>query len=142
MGDKLIMNKKERERKVIMSGYGEGRYTLIEAAERMLVSYRQAKRIWSRYNKNNDIGLVHKSRGRSSTRALDAGFKKTVLELYQEKYNGFGATFAVEKRLCRTLGDNVERPCPTKALAKCDMLIAGLGHLPRLKFAALSKVSA
>ena len=45
-------------------------------------------------------------------------------------------------RLCRTLGDNVERPCPTKALAKCDMLIAGLGHLPRLKFAALSKVSA
>ena len=97
MGDKLIMNKKERERKVILSGYGEGRYTLIEAAERMLVSYRQAKRIWSRYNKNNDIGLVHKSRGRSSTRALDAGFKKTVLELYQEKYNGFGATFAVEK---------------------------------------------
>ena len=48
----------------------------------------------------------------------------------------------LELRLCRTLGDNVERPCPTKALAKCDMLIAGLGHLPRLKFAALSKVSA
>ena len=45
-------------------------------------------------------------------------------------------------RLCRALGDNVEHPCSTKALAKRDMLIAGLGHLPRLKFAALSKVSA
>jgi hypothetical protein len=97
MGDKLIMNKKERERKVILSGYEEGRYTLIEAAERMLVSYRQAKRIWSRYHKDNDIGLIHKRRGQPSARALDAGFKKTVLELYQEKYNGFGATFAVEK---------------------------------------------
>ena len=49
---------------------------------------------------------------------------------------------ALGYRLCRALGDNVEHPCSTKALAKRDMLIAGLGHLPRLKFAALSKVSA
>lgn len=46
MGDKLIMRKKERERKVILSCYEEGRYTLVEAAERIGVSYRQAKRIW------------------------------------------------------------------------------------------------
>ncbi len=31
MGDNLIMRKKERERKVILSGYEEGRYTLLEA---------------------------------------------------------------------------------------------------------------
>ena len=49
---------------------------------------------------------------------------------------------SMSNRLCRALGDNVEHPCSTKALAKRDMLIAGLGHLPRLKFAALSKVSA
>ena len=56
----------------------------------------------------------------------------------------YGVTIpqGVNKRLCRALGDNVEHPCSTKALAKRDMLIAGLGHLPRLKFAALSKVSA
>ena len=52
------------------------------------------------------------------------------------------ATITKAERLCRALGDNVEHPCSTKALAKRDMLIAGLGHLPRLKFAALSKVSA
>lgn len=97
MGDKLIMRKKERERKVILFGYEEGRYTLVEAAERMEVSYRQAKRIWCRYRKENDAGLVHKSRGKPSKNAIDEKTKKIILNLYQEKYNGFGATFAVEK---------------------------------------------
>ena len=97
MGDRLIMRKKERERKVILSGYKEGRYTLVEAAERMGVSYRQAKRIWYRYHKENDAGLIHKSRGKPSTRAFDQNVKKIILKLYQEKYNDFGATFAAEK---------------------------------------------
>jgi len=97
MGDRLIMRKKERERKVILSGYKDGRYTLVEAAERMVVSYRQAKRIWKRYQKEDDIGLVHKSRGKPSARSFDQKTKKIILQLYQEKYNDFGATFAVEK---------------------------------------------
>ena len=49
MGDKLIMNKKEGEGKVILTGYAEARYTLTEAAERTVTTYRQAKRIWQRY---------------------------------------------------------------------------------------------
>lgn len=97
MGDKLIMRKKERERKVILSGYEEGRYTLLEAAERMPNSYRQAKRMWRRYKIEGDAGLVHKARGNSSNRSFSSEFKTTVLNLYKEKYNGFGATFAVEK---------------------------------------------
>ena len=97
MGDKLIMLKKERERKVILSGYEEGRYTLVEASERMQVSYRQAKSIWQRYRLEDDIGLIHRSRGKPSTRAINDEIKKIILKLYQEKYNGFGATFAVEK---------------------------------------------
>ena len=63
----------------------------------MEVSYRQAKRIWRRYQKKDDVGLIHKSRGKPSTRAIDEKTKKVILKLYQEKYNGFGATFAVEK---------------------------------------------
>ena len=97
MGDRLIMRKKERERKVILSGYKDGRYTLVEAAERMVVSYRQAKRIWRRYKEEDDIGLVHKNRGKPSARSFDQKNKKIILQLYQEKYNDFGATFAVEK---------------------------------------------
>lgn len=97
MGDKLIMRKKERERKVILSGYEEGRYTLLEAAERMANSYRQTKRIWRRYKTEGDSGLIHKARSNHSNRSFSLEFKKTVLNLYKEKYNGFGATFAVEK---------------------------------------------
>ena len=40
------------------------RYTLVEAAERMRVSYRQAKRIWYRYHKENNAGLIHKAKAK------------------------------------------------------------------------------
>ena len=63
----------------------------------MVVSYRQAKRIWRRYKEEDDIGLVHKNRGKPSARSFDQKNKKIILQLYQEKYNDFGATFAVEK---------------------------------------------
>ena len=76
MEDKLIMRKKERERKVILFGYEEDRDILVEAAERMEVSYRQAKRIWCCYRKKNDAGMIHKSRSKPSTRAIDEKTKK------------------------------------------------------------------
>lgn len=44
---------------MILSGNEEGRYTLVEAAERMGVSYRQAKGIWYRYHKEYvDINIL------------------------------------------------------------------------------------
>ena len=97
MGDKLIMSKKERERKVVLTAYAERRYTLTEAAERMATSYRQAKRIWRLYKLEGDAGLIHKARGNSSKQAFNREIKIAVLKLYQEKYNDFGATFAAEK---------------------------------------------
>ncbi len=63
----------------------------------MATSYRQAKRIWRRYKLEGDAGLIHKARGNSSKRAFNREIKIAVLKLYQEKYNGFGATFTVEK---------------------------------------------
>jgi transposase len=97
MGDMLIMNRKDRERKVIMNSYKEGRYSLVEASERMGVSYRQGKRIWRRYQKEGDVGLLHRSRGKKSKRAINPKIKKSVLKIYQEKYDGFGPTLAAEK---------------------------------------------
>ncbi len=60
-------------------------------------SYRQTKRMWRRYKMEGDAGLVHKARGNHSNRSFGLEFKTTVLNLYKEKYNGFGATFAIEK---------------------------------------------
>ena len=63
----------------------------------MATSYRQAKRIWRLYKLEGDAGLIHKARGNSSKQAFNREIKTAALKLYQEKYNGFGATFTVEK---------------------------------------------
>ncbi len=68
---------------MILSGHEEGRNTLVEAAERMGVSYRQTKGIWYRYHKENDAGLIDKSRGKPSTRAFDQNVKKIILKLHE-----------------------------------------------------------
>jgi transposase len=99
MEDRLIMSKKELERKTILEGYICGKLTLNEAAKRMRVSYRQAKRIWRKYKSERDAGLCHKSRGKRPPNTLDESFKKGILDLYQKKYMEFGPTYATEKLL-------------------------------------------
>ena len=44
-------------------------------------------------------GLVHRSRGKASSRAYPPEMKKTVLALYEQKYWDFGPTLASEKLL-------------------------------------------
>ena len=56
MGDMLIMSGKERRRKVLLEGVKSGHLTLKEAAKRIKVSYRQSKRIWKRYQEEEDGG--------------------------------------------------------------------------------------
>jgi len=99
MGDYLIMSAKERKRKMILEEIRNGMLTLVDAAPRMEISYRQAKRVLRRYRSYGDIGLVHKSRGRRSSHAYPKVFKDKVLNIYQEKYQDFGPTFAAEKLL-------------------------------------------
>jgi transposase len=103
MGDRLIMSKKERQRKALLEGVKQGHMTLKEAAKRLKISYRQSKRIWKRYQEEEDTGLVHRSRGRRSSHAYPEDFKTTVISTYQKRYAGFGCRFAVEK-LCEYEG--------------------------------------
>jgi transposase len=93
----LVMNKKERERLVVMARVRGKGLTIKEASEVLLISYRQTKRIYSRYRKDGAKGLIHKSRGRRSNRAIEAGMKEEILESYRVRYNGFGAVFSAEK---------------------------------------------
>jgi hypothetical protein len=97
MGDKLIMSKKERQRKALLEGVKQGHLTLKEAAKRLKTSYRQSKRIWKRYRAEEDAGLVHRSRGRRSSHAYPEEFKERVITTYQNRYAGYGCRFAAEK---------------------------------------------
>lgn len=96
MGDHLIMSQKERDYKAILEGVLAGHITLKDAALKMGVSYRHAKRLKRRYVASGDAGLVHKSRGRTSARAKSAEFKARVLSRYQEIYYECGPTHASE----------------------------------------------
>ncbi len=99
MGDRLIMNKKELQRKSIFDLVKLGQLTQLAASKRLYLSYRQTKRAYQRYLKDGDIGLIHRSRGKTSPRALSLEMKKSALALYEEKYWDFGPTLASVARL-------------------------------------------
>jgi transposase len=95
----LVMSRKERERAKLFERVKKGELKLVEVSEVSGLSYRQCKRIYKRYSKEGDEGLVHLSRGQASNRGYGAEIKKQVLDLYQKNYPDFGPTLAAEK-LC------------------------------------------
>ena len=105
---RLTMNGKERGRKVVLESVRRGESTLLEAAQTMGVSYRQAKRIWARYVREGDAGLVHRGRGRASPRAHPQAFRTAVLAAYEGQLLDLGPTLAAEKLAERGLQVNHE----------------------------------
>jgi transposase len=96
-GGSLAMSQKERSRLVVMSRVREKTMTIREASEMMGISYRQGRRIYKRYVKEGDKGLIHRNRGRPSNRRKASEVKEIVLALYREQYWDFGPTLAAEK---------------------------------------------
>src|SRR2546421_12840683 len=75
--------------------------SVVDAARRRRVSYRQGNRLWKRYREERAAGLKHRSAGRPSNRAYEPQFRRKVLGLVREKYGGavgerFGPTLAAE----------------------------------------------
>ncbi len=74
---------------------------VVDAASLVGVSYRQAKRLWKRYQEEGARGLKHRSVGRASARAKPLRFRRRVMKLVREKYGAgegerFGPTLAAE----------------------------------------------
>lgn len=95
------MSEREMRRMAVLAQVKNGSWTVVEAAERMEVSYRQAKRLWKRYRKQGAAGLVHGSVGRRSNRAKPKKVRLKVVRLIRQKYSGevgqrFGPTLAAE----------------------------------------------
>jgi transposase len=93
----LLMSQKERKRLVVLEQVARGQMSLVQAAQVMRVCYRQARRIWRRYQEGGDGGLVHRGRGRAGNRRKAAKTKERVLERYAQRYPDFGPTLAAEK---------------------------------------------
>jgi hypothetical protein len=92
----ISMNRKERKRLEAFGRVKSGELTLVAASELLGLSYRQAKRAWSRYQSEGDAGLAHRLRGRVSNRQSLGGRKQRVVALFREQYADYGPTLAAE----------------------------------------------
>ena len=95
------MSNREVRRAEVLSRVADKDLGVRHAAEMLEVSYRQAKRLWKRYQQEGAKGLVHRSAGQSSNRKKPERLKQKVLRLVREKYGGdeekrFGPTLAAE----------------------------------------------
>jgi hypothetical protein len=106
----ISMSGRERRRLEVFSRVKAGEFSLAKAAGFLGLSGRQAKRIWARYRDDGDAGLVHRLRGRASNRQGQPFRKEQALELYREKYVGYGPTLAAE---CMAREDSFVAPVST-----------------------------
>ena len=82
-------------------------WTLVKAAKRMDLSYRQAKLLWKRYRSKGAVGLVNGSAGRAFNRAQPKKMRTKVVRLIRQKYSGevgarFGPTLSAEHSPAKT----------------------------------------
>jgi hypothetical protein len=91
------MSSKERVRLEAMSRVKRRELTVVEAAELMAVSLRQARRLWKRFKARGDGGRMHLLRGRVSNHRLPEDLRDKIVRRHQERYRDFGPTLACEK---------------------------------------------
>ncbi len=95
--DIISMTQGELKRLYIVRKALDKSITQAEAANIIGRCLRQVRRIVKRVKREGDSGVIHKSRGKPSNRALPGRIKQRALKLYKEKYNDFGPTLASEK---------------------------------------------
>jgi len=95
--DIIAMTQEELKRLHVIHKAIDKSITQFEAAGIIGVCLRQVQRIIRVVRAEGDEGIIHKSRGQASNRALPDKIKSRVLKLYKEKYPDFGPTLATEK---------------------------------------------
>jgi transposase InsO family protein len=103
--DMIMASQEELRRLHVIRKVQEKVIRQVKAGEILSLSVRQIRRMVKRVRGEGDRGVIHRSRGRSSNRAFPGKNKDRVIELYREKYEGFGPTLAAEKLL---EGDRIE----------------------------------
>jgi len=93
----ILMSVKEADRIPTVEKLTKGLITTKIAAERLSLSTRQVKRLKIRFKESGVKGLIHKSRGRLSNRAIPEAETKRIMKIVKDKYPDFGPTLAQEK---------------------------------------------
>lgn len=97
--DIIMLRQEELKRLHIIRKVSEGVLKQKEAAEILLISDRQVRRVIKRVREEGDRGIAHRSRGKTSNRRLLEKTREKVIRLYRQRYKGFGPTLFCEKLL-------------------------------------------
>lgn len=95
--DILVMRQKELVRVHVIQQIIKGQIKQIEGAELLGLSDRQVRRIVDRVEKEGYGGIIHKLRGRKSSKRIRDEVRIRVIELCRSVYKGFGPVFSSEK---------------------------------------------
>jgi len=95
--DIIMLRQKELKRLHVIHKVIQGELTQVEAAELISLSERQIRRIVRRIQQEGDGGILHKSRGCQSSRKVPKKLSERIIDLYRQKYQGFGPTLTTEK---------------------------------------------
>ena len=103
------MTQQDRDRLVALKKARKGLITQREAAAEIGQSERHVRRLLVKLTREGDRAVVHRLRGRSSNRQVEAKVKQAALGILgQELYCGFGPTLASEY-LSKNHGIDVSR---------------------------------
>ena len=97
MNEGISMSIKETERINVMDNLIAKRIKQNHAAKQLGISVRQVQRMVKRYKREGMSGLPHKSRGKTSNRALSPETRDQIVFLLKRDYPDFGPTFAAEQ---------------------------------------------
>jgi len=97
MRGQITMSAKEAERISVLDDVKARRLKQRQAAGILGISARQLRRILRRYKQEGKQGLIHRSRGRISNRAIAQEEKDRAIEIIRQCYVDFGPTLAHEK---------------------------------------------
>jgi len=93
----IILSRKEQHRHAVYPLVDQKAISLKEAAKRLGISYRQAKRQYRRFRESGAKGLVHRLRGRPSNHRIPTEHRTAVLDFYRNRLKDFNLQHASEK---------------------------------------------
>lgn len=97
--DIIMVSQRELKRLHIIQKAINKELSQVKAAEVLLLTSRQIRRIIKKIREEGDKGIRHRLRGKPSNRVISKKVKEKAIKFYRGKYKGFGPTLASEKLL-------------------------------------------
>lgn len=94
---RVTMSMRELDRLKCIQAVIDGELPAVRAAERLVLSSRQVRRLAQRYRLEGPVGLISRHRNRPSNRRLKEALENQVARILRESYPDFGPTLAMEK---------------------------------------------